>query len=94
MEPLGHNTEVHMATRTTSPPVTIDPQQRYSLAEGFAALRISPAQGFKEIKAGKIKVFKEGRRTFVAGAELIRRAAPPKKPMHTGSLLRAVEDAS
>ena len=75
-------------------PTVIDERMRYSFAEACAILRYSPATGYKEIKAGTLKVFKEGRRIYVTGAELIRRALPPKKPMVTGPLLRAVEAAS
>jgi len=58
-----------------APPAVIDPNQRYSLREAFAALRISDITGYRDMRAGKLRVIKEGRRSFVHGSELIRRAA-------------------
>jgi hypothetical protein len=59
------------------PPATIDDDQRFELAEVFSVLRVSPATGFKKIKAGDIKTFKDGRRTYVMGSELKRASRPP-----------------
>jgi hypothetical protein len=58
------------------PPV-VDSNQRYSLPESFAILRQSPAQGYRDIAAGKLTVFREGRRTYVHGSTLIARARAP-----------------
>jgi hypothetical protein len=60
-----------------APPATIDTNQRYSLAETHAILRQSPAKTFKDIKAGELRVIREGQRTFVPGSELIRRSRLP-----------------
>jgi hypothetical protein len=68
-----------MATKKTAAPAVIDPNQRYSLAETFAALRVSPATGFKLIKQGKLRVIREGRRTFGPGSELIRLSRLPEQ---------------
>ena len=57
------------------PPAVVDPNQRYSLPESFAILRYSPAQGYKEIASGTLRVLREGRRTYVHGTELVRRAS-------------------
>ena len=65
-----------MTTKVSATPV-IDERMRYSFAEACAILRYSPATGYKEIKAGTLKVFKEGRRIYVPGAELIRRSDAP-----------------
>lgn len=64
-----------MTTLKASAPTVIDERMRYSFAEACAVLRYSHATGYKEIKAGKLKVFREGRRMYVAGAELIRRSS-------------------
>jgi hypothetical protein len=58
-------------------PALIDPNQRYSLAESFALLRVSPAKGFADIKAGKLRVIRDGRRTYAPGSELIRLSRLP-----------------
>lgn len=58
-----------------TPPLVIDPNSRYSLREAFAALRFSDIQGYRDMKAGKLAVIREGRRTYIHGSELIRRAA-------------------
>jgi len=55
-------------------PAVIDPNQRYSLAETHAALGQSHAKTFKDIKLRRLKTIKDGRRRYVLGAELIRRA--------------------
>jgi hypothetical protein len=60
-----------------APPIQIDDDQRYELAEIFAVLRVSPATGFKKIKAGEIRVFKDGKRTYAMGSELKRASRPP-----------------
>lgn len=64
-----------MATKKIPPLLMIDEKQRYSLAEGFATLRISPAEGYKQIKAGRIQTVSEGRRKYIPGSELIRRSS-------------------
>ncbi len=63
--------------RVQAPPI-IDPHQRYSLAEAFAALRVSPAKGFEKMRLGELVTFKEGSRTYVIGAEIIRSSQPPE----------------
>lgn len=55
-------------------PAVIDPNQRWSLAETNTILRQSAAKTFKDIKEGKLRVIKDGRRTYVPGSELIRRS--------------------
>ena len=55
-------------------PAVIDPNQRYSLAETHAALSQSHAKTFQDIKLGRLKTIKDGRRRYVLGSELIRRA--------------------
>jgi hypothetical protein len=64
-------------TAKVQPPAQIDAHQRYSLAEANAILRQSAAKTFSDIRQGKLRVFKDGARTYVTGAELIRRSAPP-----------------
>ncbi len=68
-----------MPTKKALIPAQIDPNQRYSLAETCAILRQSPAKTFEDIRAGTLRVFKEGKRTYVSGAELIRRSRPPEQ---------------
>jgi hypothetical protein len=56
--------------RQTLPPV--DVAQRYTIVEAIGYLRISHASVYKEINAGRIKVLKQGKRTFVPGSEIAR----------------------
>lgn len=58
-----------------TPPTSIDPTQRYSLAEASAILRQSTGKTFQDMREGRLAVIREGRRTYVHGSELIRRSA-------------------
>jgi hypothetical protein len=55
----------------TAPPLTVDPNQAYSMPEAAAIRRECRAQTYKAIKAGKLLTFKRGRRRYCMGAELI-----------------------
>lgn len=57
-----------------APPLTVDANQDYSVAEAAAIRRECRAQIYKAIKAGTLITFKRGKRRLVNGAELIRRA--------------------
>jgi hypothetical protein len=57
------------------PPAVVDTNQRYSLPEACAVLRQSPAQIYRDIAADRLHVIREGRRTYVHGSELVRRAS-------------------
>lgn len=48
----------------------LDTNQRYSVDETAAYLRISRAQLYVDIKAGRIPVIKHGKRTLVPGAAI------------------------
>lgn len=65
-----------MSTKKPKPPVVVDRNQRYSLAEAAATLRQSLAQLYRDMAAEppRLNVVREGRRTYVRGDELIRRA--------------------
>jgi hypothetical protein len=58
------------------PPTLLDPNQRYSLLEAFATLRVSEAAGYRLMKLGLLRTFREQGRTFVHGSELIRACRP------------------
>jgi prophage regulatory protein len=76
----------------TLPPV--DVAQRYTIKEATLYLRISHASIYKAINAGRIRILKQGKRTFVPGSEIARlsrldgaatapvaeEASPPGKP--------------
>lgn len=55
-------------------PAIIDPNQRYTMAEVHAALGQSHSKTFQDIKRGRLKTIQDGRRRYVLGSELIRRA--------------------
>jgi hypothetical protein len=58
------------------PPAVLDPNQRYSLPEAFAALRVSEAAGYRLMKDGLLVTFKVDGRTFVHGTDLIAASRP------------------
>lgn len=67
-----------MAKRTKKfPTERVDPVQRYGVPESAAFLRQSEARTWLDIKENKLKVIREGKRTFVPGSELIRRSTLP-----------------
>ena len=56
-------------------PALIDPNQRYTIPETNALLRQSNAKTYIDIRQGRLRVLKDGARTYVLGAEIIRRSA-------------------
>ena len=68
------NNTSRMQMKRVSRPTIIDPNQRYSLAETHAALGQSHAKTFQDIKRGRLRTIMDGRRRYVLGSELIRRA--------------------
>ncbi len=50
--------------------------QRYEIPEAAEALRISRSRIYAKIKAGELSVIKDGRRSFISGAEIIRASQP------------------
>ena len=59
--------------RRAKRPAIIDPNQFYGIDEVAAARDMSRAGVYKEIAAGLIQPTKEGARTKILGAEIIRR---------------------
>lgn len=49
--------------------------QRYTVPEAIAYLRSSRKTFYDEVKAGRITLVKDGRRSYVHGSELARRLA-------------------
>jgi hypothetical protein len=56
----------------TLPP--LDPQQRYEINEACAYLRQSRAKLYQDIKAGRVRVLKDGARSYIPGSEIARRS--------------------
>lgn len=54
----------------------LDKQQRYSLSEAAAYLRISKPLLARRIATGAIATITDGRRRFVPGVEIARLSAP------------------
>jgi hypothetical protein len=52
----------------------LDPLQRYTVVEALAYLRISRNRLYQDINAGRLKILKDGKRTFIPGSEIIRRS--------------------
>lgn len=63
-------------------PAIIDANQRYSLQETHLALRQSAAKTFRDIKDGRLRVIREGARTWVPGSEIIRVSTLPPAESH------------
>jgi excisionase family DNA binding protein len=61
--------------RPALPPV--DSGQRYSPEEAADYLRSSRWSVFKDLKEGRLRAIREGRRTFIPGTEIIRRSTLP-----------------
>lgn len=54
------------------PPAPVDLAQRYTIAEAISYLRTSRASIYKAINSRRIRVIKQGKRTFVPGSEIAR----------------------
>jgi hypothetical protein len=71
-----------------TPPLEVDPNQYYSIAETSAILRQCRAQTYKDFHADRLVGFKKGRRTYVLGKEIIRASAA-----HASNVLTLGESA-
>jgi hypothetical protein len=60
------------------PVAFFDPQLRYSIPETAALLRQSVPKTWIDIRENKLKVIREGGRTFVPGSEIVRRSRLPQ----------------
>lgn len=67
--------EVRRAKAAQLPPV--DPRQRYEVPEASAYLRQSVAKTYLDIKNGKLRILKDGWRSFVPGSEIVRLSTLP-----------------
>jgi hypothetical protein len=74
--------EIAPMTDDTKPraPAALDPLQRYSIPEANALLRQSNARTYEQIKAGQLRVIRDGGRTYVPGSEIARRSTLPAEP--------------
>lgn len=54
----------------TLPP--LDERQRYTIAEAECYLRMSRSRLYQKIAAKELKTIKDGRRTYISGAEIAR----------------------
>ena len=55
----------------------VDSRQRYTPEEAADYLRSSRWSVFKDLKEGRLRAIREGRRTFIPGTEIIRRSTLP-----------------
>lgn len=67
---MSKNRAKQKLKRPPLPP--IDPLQRYEVPEANAFLRQSNAKTYGDIKSGKIRVIRDGGRTYVPGSEIVR----------------------
>jgi hypothetical protein len=63
--------------KPTQPPPPLDPLQRYGVPEANALLRQSNAKTYGDIKSGKIRVIRDGGRTYIPGSEIVRLSSLP-----------------
>jgi prophage regulatory protein len=83
-----------------SPLPSVDLAQRYTIAEAISYLRISRASIYKEINSRRIRVIKQGKRTFVPGSEIARlsqldsEANAPAKPAINAPAPRKLKEGS
>ena len=56
------------------PLAPLDLKQRYSINEANAYLRQSRAKTYQDIKAGKLPIIKDGRRTYIPGTAIAARS--------------------
>ena len=52
----------------------LDANQRYTMAEAMAYLRISRQKIYADINAGNLATIKDGKRRYVPGSEIVRRS--------------------
>ena len=55
-----------------------NPQLRYSVREGSAYLRQSPAKTWNDIKHGLITPIRDAGRVYIPGSEIVRRSTLPQ----------------
>jgi len=67
--------EARRAKQVLLPPVDLN--QRYEIPEASAYLRQSVAKTYTDIRAGKLRVLKNGWRTFIPGTEIVRVSTLP-----------------
>ena len=56
----------------------LDRLQRYTIPESCRYLRKCRAAVYADIRDGKIRIIKDGRRTYVPGSEIASRSAVPE----------------
>jgi hypothetical protein len=56
------------------PPGPIDPNRRYSICIANELLSQSNSKTYEDIAAGRLKVIKDGKRTYIPGSEIVRRS--------------------
>jgi excisionase family DNA binding protein len=60
-----------------APVPKLDKLQRYSVPEALALLRTSRRSLYQLIAAGRIRPIKQGRRTFISGAQIAKLSQVP-----------------
>jgi excisionase family DNA binding protein len=58
--------------KNVAPLAPLDPLQRYTVDETVRYLRTSKPTFYAEVRAGRIRTIKHGRRRYVSGAEIAR----------------------
>lgn len=58
----------------------LDLNQRYTIPEASAYLRVSRAYLYRLIRAGALQTISDGRRTYIAGTAIAERSRAPVTP--------------
>jgi hypothetical protein len=56
------------------PPGPVDTNRRYPIKVANALLSQSNSKTYEDIAAGRLKVIKDGKRTYIPGSEIVRRS--------------------
>jgi hypothetical protein len=62
-----------------APLAPLDERQRYDVSEAIAYLRTSRFSFYRDVKAGRIQIFKSGARTYISGSEIARLSKAPQQ---------------
>ena len=55
----------------------LDPNQRYTIDESAAYLRVSRVYLYAKVQAGELRLLKDGRRSFIPGSQIIAASRAP-----------------
>jgi len=72
--------QTEKSPREAPPLGLLDPLRRYSIEQAIAYLATSRFTIYKMIRDGKLRVLKDGRRTYCPGSEIVRLSSVQPRP--------------